>query len=193
MTPSPVDSPRVDRAAKILAAASRLFHERGFHGVSVDEIGKEAGVVGSALYRYFSGKDEILATLFNEAMDRVVVNTDQMFDDPRAEIDFLVRHHARFVVANRELVSIYAQEYRFLVEPWRRMFVRRMQDHATRWEHALRRCFPDADPVRIGTAVQAAIGMLHSVVYWPPALLDSPHLVDWLHEQVMSGVDALAA
>ncbi|MCW3040419.1 MAG: TetR/AcrR family transcriptional regulator, partial [Solirubrobacterales bacterium] len=53
-----------DRGSKILAAALRLFHERGFHAVSVDEIGEAAGATGAAIYRHFTGKEEILATLF---------------------------------------------------------------------------------------------------------------------------------
>src|ERR687895_246017 len=105
----------MSRHAEILETAARLFRERGFHGVGVDEIGKQVGISGPALYRHFSSKDEILATLLNEAMDKIAVETQGIFDEPRDELDFLVRHHARFVVNNLELVAIYAHEHRSLV------------------------------------------------------------------------------
>ena len=91
----------MDRRTEILTIAAHLFREKGFHGVGVDEIGKRVGVSGPAIYHHFAGKDEILATLFNDAMDKVAVDTTGMFDSPQEELDFLIRHHARFVVTNR--------------------------------------------------------------------------------------------
>jgi AcrR family transcriptional regulator len=181
----------VDRHEQILEAAARLFCERGFHGVSVDEIGKEVGITGGALYHHYSGKDEILATLLMDAMDKVAVETDKMFDDPQEELRFLVRHHARFAVANGSLLAIYAHEHRALVEPWKRLFVRRVREHAKRWERAVARCYPEMAEKDVLLAVQAAIGLLHSVVFWPPALLEREDLVDRLEAQVFFGLGAL--
>jgi AcrR family transcriptional regulator len=181
----------MDRRAQILNAAADLFREKGFHGVGVDEIGKKVGITGGALYHHFSGKDEILATLLTDAMDKVMVATGEMFDDPLEELQFLVRHHARFVVDNRALVAIYAHEHRALVDPWRRLFVRRVREHAHRWEQAVSRFAPAADPRDVALAVQAAIGMLHSVVYWPPSVLDRDDVVDRLVDQAFAGLGAL--
>lgn len=181
----------VDRQEQILQAAARLFCERGFHGVSVDEIGKEVGITGGALYHHYSGKDEILATLLMDAMDKVAVETDKMFDDPRDELHFLVRHHARFAVANESLIAIYAHENRALVEPWKRLFVRRVREHAKRWERAVARCYPAMAADDVSLAVQASIGLLHSVVFWPDALLEREDVVDRLVEQVFGGLGAL--
>ncbi len=58
---------------KILAAAEKLFFERSFDGVGVDEIGKAAGTTGSAIYRHFPSKDAILAALFDKTLDTILV------------------------------------------------------------------------------------------------------------------------
>lgn len=184
--------PGVSRQAEILATAARLFNERGFHGVSVDEIGRQLGVTGPALYRHFKGKDEILATLFNDAMDRAAIDPSSFTDDPHEQLDLLIRHHARFVVEHRDLVAIYAHEHRALVDPWRTMFVRRMTEHGARWDAVITACHPDADPLDVRTTTQAAIGLLHSVVTWPPALVDRPDIVERLRDQVLRGVGRLA-
>ena len=68
----PVSTRRIrdpDRAARILRASAALFYAKGFHAVTVDEIGAAVDATGAAIYRHFSGKDEILATLFDEALD----------------------------------------------------------------------------------------------------------------------------
>src|SRR6058998_3763722 len=96
----------VPRQQRILDAAAELFFERGFAAVGVDEIGQRAGVTGPAIYRHFSGKDEILATLFDDAIDRLVDATAGEFDDPREELDALVRGHARFVLGERKLAGV---------------------------------------------------------------------------------------
>src|ERR1700704_2003650 len=90
----------VDRERQILDAAAALFYEKGFHGVGVDEIGERVGVSGPALYRHFAGKDEILATLFNEAMDELISATAAVFDDPQRDLERLIRHHVDFSINN---------------------------------------------------------------------------------------------
>ncbi len=144
------------RDRQILDAAAALFYEKGFHGVGVDEIGERVGISGPALYRHFRNKDEILATLFNEALDELISATAAVFDDPQRDLERLIRHHVEFSISNRHLVNVYQREDRSLVEPWRRHFERRMRQYATRWEATLQRCFPDASAVHISAATQAA-------------------------------------
>ena len=55
------------RRDEILAAAVKLFHERGYHATGMDDIGAEAGISGPAIYRHFKGKEEILEVLLLDA------------------------------------------------------------------------------------------------------------------------------
>jgi TetR/AcrR family fatty acid metabolism transcriptional regulator len=50
----------------ILDAAARVFARKGFHTSRVGDIAEEAGVAHGLLYHYFSSKDEVLDTIFNE-------------------------------------------------------------------------------------------------------------------------------
>lgn len=182
----------MSRQRQILDVAAQLFHERGFHGVGIDEIGRRAGVSGPAVYRHFKGKDEILATVFDEAMDLVTVRPAVDFASPRDELDYLIRAHAAFVVDHRPLVSVFAHEHRFLVDPWRRLFTRRMREHAAYWEETVARCYPHAPRDAVAIGAQAAIGLLHSVVFWPPQARNAEDLVDWLVRLALDGLDALS-
>jgi AcrR family transcriptional regulator len=184
----------VARDRQILDAAAALFYEKGFHGVGVDEIGERVGISGPALYRHFKNKDEILATLFNEAMDELISATAMVFEDPHRDLERLIRHHVAFSISNRHLVNVYQREDRSLVEPWRRHFERRMRQYASRWEATLQLCFPDASAVHISAATQAAIGLIHSVAYWPTKVIrGDSDMPEFLCRLVTEGLSTLGA
>jgi AcrR family transcriptional regulator len=183
----------LDRERQILDAAAALFYEKGFHGVGVDEIGQRVGISGPALYRHFAGKDEILATLFNEAIEELIGATAAVYTDPHRDLERLVRHHVEFAVDHRHLVNVYQREEKSLAQPWSQHFQRRMRHYASRWEEALRRCFPDASPEQIAAGAQAAIGMIHSVAHWPRGARNTADLPDLLYRLVIYGLAALEA
>ena len=187
----------MSRDRQILDTAAALFYEKGFHGVGVDEIGERVGISGPALYRHFSGKDEILATLFNEAMDELISATAVVYDDPHRDLERLIRHHVEFAISHRHLVSVYQREDRSLADTWRKHFDRRMRQYASRWEAALQRCYPDAPEAHIAAGTQAAIGLIHSVAYWPVKVVkaddDLPDLLCRLVTQGLTSLEEPAA
>jgi AcrR family transcriptional regulator len=179
------------RERQILDAAAALFYEKGFHGVGVDEIGERVGISGPALYRHFKGKDEILAALFNEALEELISATAAVYAEPHRDLERLIRHHVEFAIDHRHLVNVYQREERSLVEPWKGHFQRRERHYAARWEKALSMCFPDAPPEDIAAGAQAAVGLIHSVAHWPRESRKSPDLPDLLYRMVTYGLASL--
>ena len=55
--------PEEDKRRLILAAAVRVFAEKGYHDARVVDIAEEAGVAYGILYHYFGSKDEVLNDL----------------------------------------------------------------------------------------------------------------------------------
>ncbi len=76
-----------ERRATILAVAKVLFSDKGYHGVSVDEIATRLGVSPAILYRHFASKEELYEAVLNEIACKresyvgVVVDSDGSFDD----------------------------------------------------------------------------------------------------------------
>jgi AcrR family transcriptional regulator len=72
------------RRRQILDAARRCFVRNGFHATSMQDVLAEANLSAGAVYRYFRGKDEIIAAIAGEAVAEVVGALDAAFgaDDP---------------------------------------------------------------------------------------------------------------
>lgn len=66
-------SPRPDvseeRKTQILAAATKVFTERGFADARMDDIVTEAGLSKGALYWYFDSKDAIIISILDQIFD----------------------------------------------------------------------------------------------------------------------------
>ncbi len=58
----------------ILAAADRLFAERGFDATTVDEIADAANVAKGTFYYHFSSKDELLVALIRDSMGQIATH-----------------------------------------------------------------------------------------------------------------------
>ena len=60
------------RRDQILAAAARCFLRDGFHATSMQDLFAEAGLSAGAVYRYFTGKDEVITAIAEENMRDVL-------------------------------------------------------------------------------------------------------------------------
>ena len=55
---------QADRRRQILAAAVKVFADKGFHASRVGDIAEEAGIAYGLVYHYFGSKEELLETIF---------------------------------------------------------------------------------------------------------------------------------
>ncbi|MCK4950211.1 MAG: TetR/AcrR family transcriptional regulator [Gammaproteobacteria bacterium] len=55
-----------ERKASILAVSKILFADKGFHGVSVDEIAQRLGVSPAVLYKHFDSKEALYEAVLDE-------------------------------------------------------------------------------------------------------------------------------
>jgi AcrR family transcriptional regulator len=75
----------------LLAAAVKLFRERGLEGASVDEIAQAAGYTKGAFYANFKSKEELFLVMLDERfaeelerLDRTLAGTDEPQEEARA-------------------------------------------------------------------------------------------------------------
>lgn len=154
-----------DRRAQILNEAALLFAERGFHGVSVHDIGAACGISGPALYRHFAGKDDLLAQSLTAISERHVAEASARLErasDDSAALDLLLEWHIDFAITHPELIVIQDREWSNLTPAAQRR-VRDLQlTYIDAWVGVVRRLRNDLDPATARAAVQAMFGLLNS-------------------------------
>ncbi|GAB3478612.1 TetR/AcrR family transcriptional regulator [Nocardiopsis coralliicola] len=77
--------------ARIMAAATRLFAERGFERTSVQELVVAAGVTKGAMYHYFASKDDLLYAVTMRLLGRQRAAIETIADGPEPVADRLHR------------------------------------------------------------------------------------------------------
>jgi len=86
---------------RAVAAATKLFAERGYAGVTLRSLAKALGVSPMTPYRYFENKEELFAMVRTEALRRFAdVQRDAVagIDDPEEGLQSLRRVYVRFAL-----------------------------------------------------------------------------------------------
>lgn len=157
-------APTTSRRQQILAAAAPLFARRGFHGVSVDDLGAAAGVSGPALYRHFRSKEAILAELLVGVSERLLdggLARVAGAPDADAALAALVEWHVEFALDNADVISVQSRDLASLPAPARRQVRTLQQRYVDVWAQvigAVTGCGAEAAVA----AAHAAFGLVNS-------------------------------
>lgn len=165
------DRQKADRRQRLLAAAARLFAERGYGGVSMRDLGAAADVSGPAVYRHFASKQDVLVELLVGISERLLADGRAQASaagGPQEALERLVAAHSRFAVADQDLIRIQDRSLAVL-EPAARHRVRRLQrEYVEIWVSVL--CALDgslsAEEARF--RAHAAFGLMNSTPHAPP-------------------------
>jgi AcrR family transcriptional regulator len=99
---------------RILAVSARLFAEKGFDGISIDELAQGAKVNKSMIYYYFSSKEGLLINLiqryiqeFESSFMKVKTKKTRSI---KAAIEELVTLVVEYMSQNRNIIAILFHE-----------------------------------------------------------------------------------
>ena len=155
----------VTRRDQLLATAAELFAKRGFHGVSVADLGAACGISGPALYKHFPSKDAILAEMLvsiSEELLRVGRERVASAGDAEAAVRALVDWHVDFALTRRALIVVQDRDWESL-PPDAREQVRRLQrEYVDVWADQLRRVHRGLRTDRARAMAHVAFGLINS-------------------------------
>jgi AcrR family transcriptional regulator len=154
-----------DRKEKILAAAADLVAKRGFHAVSMTEIGAAVGVSGAAIYRHFESKGALLLALFDRSIDGLLRDEHeslQRISDVPTALRHLIGRQVDFVVDEREFARVYHREVDHLPAEDRGRLRRKQRLYLEEWVHLVRELHEDLDDAAARALVHAVIGTIQS-------------------------------
>lgn len=155
------------RREQILKEAARLFAERGFHGVGVDEIGAAVGISGPGLYRHFAGKDAMLAELLVGISGSLLTGAKQRLKeadgvDPETVLDSLIEGHIDFALDDRPLITLHDRELDRLRDSDRKLVRQLQRQYVELWVEVVRRLYPELAEPAARSAVHSVFGLLNS-------------------------------
>jgi AcrR family transcriptional regulator len=156
------------RKEKILEAAAELVSRSGFHAVSMADIGLEAGITGSAIYRHFGSKSAILVALFDRVIDNLLQEEKRTLEessDLEVALNSLIKGQVEFVVRDRAIAQVYHNEIRNLPDNDQVRLRRKQRLYVEEWVHLLREVRNGLDDVTARTLAHAAIGAIQSTLF----------------------------
>jgi AcrR family transcriptional regulator len=185
-----------NRREQILREAARLFAERGFHGVGVDEIGAAVGISGPGIYRHFAGKDAMLAELLVGISGRLLSAGRMRVAEasgPVEALDALIRGHIDFAIDDRPLITLHDRELDRLRDSDRKLVRQLQRQYVEEWVEVVRLVHSGATEVEARVAVHAVFGLLNSTPHFgdrggPPGRAAMAAL---LHRLALGALDAL--
>jgi AcrR family transcriptional regulator len=184
------------RRAQILDAAAALFARRGFHGVSMDDIGAAVGMSGPGLYRHFSGKTAVLTEMLLRISEQLAAEGGARAvaaADAPAALGALLRAHIDFALGQPALITVHDRELGNVPEPARRRIRRLQRLYVEEWVTVLTEMVPHAGQPSLRAAVHAVFGLLNSTPHSAGEIADadlSELLYAMAHASLMSAATA---
>jgi AcrR family transcriptional regulator len=154
-----------DRRLQLLAAAERLFAERGFLAVRLEDIGAAAGISGPAIYRHFPNKESLLVELLVGISTRLLAGARSVRAGGGAAattLDGLIDFHLDFALGEPDLIRIQDRDLAYLPAAAKKLVRRAQRQYVEVWVGVLRELHPDMPEADARLAAHAAFGLLNS-------------------------------
>ena len=154
-----------DRRSQILETAAELFASRGFHGVSVADLGAACGISGPALYKHFPSKQAMLAEMLvsiSEELLRVGRERVDGAGGPAAAVEALVGWHVDFALRHRPLIVVQDRDWESLPTEAREQVRILQREYVDLWAAQLRLLDPGLDQPTARAMAHAAFGLINS-------------------------------
>jgi AcrR family transcriptional regulator len=182
--------------ADVVAAAGRLFAERGYQGTSMRDLGRELGLLGSSLYAHVDSKQDLLvevveegARLFQESAQAALAEDGTASDRLRS----LIAGHVGVMLDNPDVVRTFLNEARMLDEEHRSRVIAARDGYEKAFREAIGEGMAggefrkDVDPKITPILI---LSMLNAIERWyrPSGPLDRQSLVDAVVSMTLSGI-----
>ena len=159
------DRAKADRQAAILHEAARLFAERGFSGVSLEELGAAVGVSGPAVYRHFANKQALLGAILVRVSERLLSGGQQVIaanDSPSDRLDALIRFHVDFALSDADVIRVQDRDLASLSEEDRHRVRRLQREYVELWLAVLAVLHPTRSEPELRVRAHACFGLINS-------------------------------
>ncbi len=153
------------RRGQLLAAAGRLFSQRGFAAVSLDEIGAEVGVTGQAIYRHFESKQHMLGALIGQAGYNLLQAgkvIEAECTDTYERLQQLVELQTDFALTSPDVIRVQDRDLAAVEARQQREIRRTQREYIDIWVRAMRDIHPSETTEQRLVRAHALFGLINS-------------------------------
>ncbi|MGL4257557.1 MAG: SACE_7040 family transcriptional regulator [Microbacterium sp.] len=171
------DRAKADRQAAILHEAARLFAERGFSGVSLEELGAAVGVSGPALYRHFANKQALLGAILVGVSERLLAGGRGVVaggGSPADQLRALIGFHVDFALSDADVIRVQDRDLASLSDDDRHSVRRLQREYVEVWIGILSALHPDRSREDLRVRAHACFGLINSTPHSVRALREEP-------------------
>jgi AcrR family transcriptional regulator len=107
------------RTQQILLASARLMRQKGFQGMTLQDVANELDFTKAALYYYVEDKQDVLFRIFLQALDMAVEMTESILHSqlsPSEKIRAFIDRQVHMIADYPELFTVYFNEKQHLSE-----------------------------------------------------------------------------
>jgi AcrR family transcriptional regulator len=143
------------RREAIYIAALRLFAERGYADVSVDDIGAAVGASGPSIYHHFLSKQHLLSTAAQRstaARQTGLIGAYAGSVDAASALDVLLTSYVQFALVHHELLSVLTMDANHLPAEDREHAAGAEREYLDEWAHLLRQARVESGGLDAGAA-----------------------------------------
>lgn len=104
---------RLQRRDEILSIAMKLFSEKGFHNVSMQQIAEASEFAVGTLYNFFENKETLFEELINTTGQHVLSDLLEILNEPGSEKDILwafIMHQPKIIAKHGSILKLYFTE-----------------------------------------------------------------------------------
>lgn len=154
------------RREALLQHAIRLFAERRYASVGIEDVAASLGIAGPSVYNHFASKADLLATALSRGAGYLYMQASDVLaasNTPAEALRSLVGSYAEFAVRHPALVDLLMTEVRNLPEPHRDAALAAQRDYVEEWVHLLRQVMPEDTESIARLQVQAVLTLINYV------------------------------
>ena len=164
-----------NRKSDLIAAAAKLFRQKGFDATSTRDIAAAVGMRSGSPFYHFKSKGDLLYAVMAEGMrsaiekqQKTLLNTEQSKQESRRLLQVLIHHHFEVLLSpNSDFIPVMLYEWRSLTPRQRTTMAQLQRDYEAVWLPVLEALFASGQlkcPVKLARLL--IFGALNWSVQW---------------------------
>ena len=161
----------LQKSQEIQIVIARLFARKGYQSTSLREIARELDMDKSSLYHYFSGKEEMLFKLMNNAMDDAMSSLEEIYAadlSPEEKLNRILSYYTKYFAGDQDRETLLVNEMNSLGKDYRSILIKKQKRYVELFKSVLydlakNRKMKEIHPT---VATFAFFGMVHYTIKW---------------------------